>query len=304
VLFLSRLIDGVTGGNISTAGAYIADVSQPHERASNFALMGLAWGLGFVIGPALGTAASVISLDSPAYLAGIISLLSVAAMWFALPESLPLERRVKAPLSLASLNPFKSIGQISSKPGMPVLMAVMLAFSFAFAALSSIQNVFVARQFSVTPEQIGIWLLLGGIGTAVSQFFLSDRAFKRFGERGMGLASLAIQGMGVALLIATPAFVLLMFAAPVLGMLRPFIWGGLGALMAVKVQPREQGVLSGVNTALQSATSIFGPMAAGALYDLFSPQAPMLMSLVFFVLAFAILSSVKPALRTGGMPTG
>jgi MFS family permease len=93
VLFLSRLIDGITGANISTASAYVADVTPPHDRARNFALIGIAFGLGFVFGPALGGALSQISLQAPAYAAGTLSLLSAIVGFFVLPESLPQEQR-------------------------------------------------------------------------------------------------------------------------------------------------------------------------------------------------------------------
>jgi multidrug resistance protein len=293
VLLLSRFIDGVTGGNVSTASAYIADVSKPHERAKNFALIGVAWGFGFIIGPALGGLASQISLEAPAYLAGILSFINVIAIYLFLPESLPPERRTHAPLQLKNFNPFGSIRQIASKPGMPILFAVTLAFAFAFAALSSVQNVYVARKFSVDSGTLAFWLLLGGIGTAVSQFFLADKLIKRFGERVMGMASLGFQAFGASLLALAPWFTALLVSAPVLGMMRPFIWGSLGALTAAKVQPREQGVLSGVNVALQSSMSVIGPLVAGAMYDTVSPPSPLWLAFAMFIFGTLLLSRVS-----------
>ena len=107
VLFLSRLIDGITGGNLSTAAACIADLSKPEERAKNFTLIGIAYGFGFILGPALGGALGQISLQAPVYAAGIISLLSVGLVYFWLPESLSKENRVKAPLKLRDFNPLR-----------------------------------------------------------------------------------------------------------------------------------------------------------------------------------------------------
>src|SRR5512147_2889378 len=89
VLFLARLIDGVTGGNISTASAYIVDVSKPEERAKNFTLLGIAYGVGFIVGPALGGLLGQWDLNAPAYAAGLIFLTSTALVYFQLPESLP-----------------------------------------------------------------------------------------------------------------------------------------------------------------------------------------------------------------------
>lgn len=97
ILFLSRLIDGISGGNMSTAAAYIADVSRPEERAKNFTLSGMAWGLGLVIGPAMGAALGQIDLDAPAFVSAALSMLSVVLGFFLLPESLPAELRETAP---------------------------------------------------------------------------------------------------------------------------------------------------------------------------------------------------------------
>src|SRR5512138_2307782 len=111
VLFLARLIDGITGGNISTASAYIIDVSKPEERAKNFTLLGIAYGVGFILGPALGGVLGQWNVNAPAYAAGVIFLTSTALVYFLLPESLPEGRRAKGPLRVNDLNPFASIAQ-------------------------------------------------------------------------------------------------------------------------------------------------------------------------------------------------
>jgi MFS transporter, DHA1 family, tetracycline resistance protein len=107
ILFLSRLIDGITGGNISTASAYIIDVSKPEERTKNFTLLGIAYGIGFILGPALGGVLGQWSLNAPVYLAGLIFLVSTALIYFLLPESLPVEGRAKNRLRLNDFNPFR-----------------------------------------------------------------------------------------------------------------------------------------------------------------------------------------------------
>src|SRR5690242_5955145 len=105
VLFLSRLIDGITAGNRSTAVAYIIDLSTPDERARNFALMGVSGGLGFIVGPAVGGALGQISIDLPLFAAGVISLLSVIVIFFALPESLPKAQRQSTSIHVQDFNP-------------------------------------------------------------------------------------------------------------------------------------------------------------------------------------------------------
>ena len=99
ILFLSRVIDGFTGGNISTASAYIADITPPQDRAKNYGMLGAAFGLGFILGPALGGALSRISLTAPAFAAGAFSLASAIVGFFVLPESLPKDKRITTPFA-------------------------------------------------------------------------------------------------------------------------------------------------------------------------------------------------------------
>jgi MFS family permease len=105
LLFPSRVIDGITGGNISIAQAFIADVTPSEDRSKAFGLIGAAFGLGFIIGPALGGLLSNLSLSAPAYFAGGLALANVALGYFILPESLPAERRTREPLTFAKANP-------------------------------------------------------------------------------------------------------------------------------------------------------------------------------------------------------
>src|SRR5688572_25866902 len=128
VLLLSRLIDGITGGNLATASAYIADITPRHERAKSFALLGAAFGLGFILGPALGGLLSQISLTAPAYAAGTLSLLSAVVGFFVLPESLPREQRTSGPLRLAEVNPFALIGELLRRPVLNALLLIQCLF--------------------------------------------------------------------------------------------------------------------------------------------------------------------------------
>ncbi|MCL4506419.1 MAG: MFS transporter [Chloroflexi bacterium] len=169
VLFLSRIIDGITGGNLSTASAYIADVSTPQERAKNFGRIGMAFGLGFILGPALGGATSQISIDAPAYTAGILSLINVVLIYFLLPESLPPEKREHTPLRARDFNPLVAISEMARKPGLGVLLLVTAIFAFAFNGANSSSNVFYVSRFAAPPWQIGLLFVVGGGVTFATQ---------------------------------------------------------------------------------------------------------------------------------------
>src|SRR5262249_42892033 len=160
-----RLIDGITGGNLSSAAAYIVDVSKPEERAKNMTLIGMAFGFGFIIGPALGGALGQISLNAPVYAAAIISLLSAVLIYFQLPESLPRERRETKPLSLSDFNPLASISYMARKRGLGVLLLVSALFNFAFDGANSTGAVFIVQKFAAAPWQIGALFVMIGIAT-------------------------------------------------------------------------------------------------------------------------------------------
>jgi len=290
VLFLSRLIDGITGGNMSTASAYIADVSRPEERARNFTLIGMAWGLGLVVGPALGAAFGQFSLEAPAFIAAGLSLLSVLLGFFWLPESLPREQRETAPMRAHDLDPFSSIGGMARQPGLGWLLLVLCLFNFAFNGINSTETLFMIDKFAAQPWQIGLQLALLGVALAVVQATLVPRLVPRYGEKVVASVCLLGQALGD---LGT-------FFAPLLWLIYPitvlnravsgFIFPTLTALSANRVSPREQGVLMGVTTALGSLMSILGPLWAGAAYDRVMPGAPYWMGAAVFVLAALMLT--------------
>jgi MFS transporter, DHA1 family, tetracycline resistance protein len=118
ILFLGRIIGDITGGNLSTAGAYIADVSKPEERSKNFDLIGMAWSVGLILGPAAGGILGQFNLQAPAYVAAGLAFVNVIFVIFILHESLPLERRENARMRLKDFNPIIAILEMARKPGL------------------------------------------------------------------------------------------------------------------------------------------------------------------------------------------
>ncbi len=294
VLFISRLIDGITGGNFSTASAYIADVSTAEDRPKNFALIGLAWGLGFVLGPLLSAVTSLISVDAPAFSAGILSLISVILMVFALPESLPKERRLTAPLTIQSFNPLVSIRDVAQKPGMPILLVVICIFAFVFNGLSSIFSKFIAERFLVNATQIATLFVFGGVVISLAQYFFVPWVIKRLGEKLSTALSLVGMGGGSALAAIVPSFAWVYPTFLLRSGMGGFFWAATGSLAAAKMQSHEQGRLAGVNSALQNLMAVFGPLAAGAAYDVISPASPLYLGLLIMVVGAGIAMIIKP----------
>ena len=297
ILFVSRLIDGLTGGNISTATAYIADVTPREERAGSFALLGVAFGLGFILGPAIGGALSQYGLAAPAWLAAALTLLNAAFGFFMLPESLPAERRTRAPLRLAEFNPLASFGGLLGRPGLRGLFAVHCLYNLVIMGYNTIVPVFLIERFGASPG--GMAALMASVGGAnlFVQAALVRRLVARFGERRMVVASLLFQAVGLAALALVPNFWLVYpvvaLASAGAGPLRP----ALGALLANTVGANEQGRLNGVSAALTSLMSVIGPLWAGASYDALAPSAPFWAGAALLLLALVPLPGRRAGMR-------
>ena len=297
VLFLSRLIDGITGGNISTASAYIIDVSKPEERTKNFTLLGMAYGIGFILGPALGGVLGQWSLNAPVYLAGAIFLVSTALVYFMLPESLPVELRAKSRLRLNDFNPFASVAQMMLKSGLGLILLIVGLFNFSFDGVNSVMGVFIKNKFTASPLTLGLLFAFVGIATAFVQGSLIERLVPRNGEKRMALVGLLGSVIGWPLIMLTPAlwmlFPVTFFQSGITG----FIWATTGAMAAGLVQEHEQGQLAGVNVALAGLMSMLGPLWAGAVYDNVSPNAPFWMGSIILIFACLLLGRVKVSAR-------
>jgi DHA1 family tetracycline resistance protein-like MFS transporter len=297
VLFLSRLIDGITGGNISTASAYIIDVSKPEERAKNFTLLGMAYGVGFILGPALGGALGQLNLNAPLFAAGVISLASTALIYFILPESLPKERRVKTRMRLNDFNPFASIAQIAFKPGLALILLVVCLFNFSFDGVNSVTGVFIKDKFAASPLTLGLLFVVVGIATAFVQATLIERLVPRYGEKRMALVGLLASIIGWPLIAAVPLLWMLFPVAFLQSGITGFIWATTGVMAADLVSESEQGQLAGVNVALGGLMSMLGPLWAGAVYDRIAAGSPYWMGAM--ILGFACLLLARVRVKVG-----
>lgn len=306
VLFLARILDGITGANISTAQAYIADISKPEDRSKNFGLIGAAFGLGFIIGPALGGLFSQISLQAPAFFAGGLSLFNVALGYFILPESLPAERRDSSPITLARLNPFGSLTRAFAVPSTATLLLATFAFNFAFAGLQSNFSLFTFSRFGWGPgENAVLFAFLGVIGV-IMQGMLVRRMVPRFGDRKLAIVGLALQALMYAALAFAPQAWMLY---PVVGLISAgsaISTPTLTGMVSNTVSFREQGMILGVTQSVNSLTRVFGPLWAGAAFDYISPTAPYWTGAIWIVAALLIVLTTRvaprPAAQSHGMP--
>ena len=293
VLFLSRVIDGFGAGSASTAGAYVADVTPPQDRAKNYGFIGMAFGLGFILGPVLGGLLSQISLNAPVYAAGTLSLIAAVVGYFILPESLPKEKRETKPLRLADLNPFASIFEMLRRPTVGGLLIAQSLFFFVFNGNNNMLPVFMIEKFTAQPWQVAVLFATGGIVMAVMQGGLVGPLVKRFGEKPLAANSLVLQALAAIGVVTVPALWMLYPVSVLNSAGTGLVWPMLGALLANSVSSEEQGKLSGVSTALGSLMSIFGPLWAGTAYDQIAPVAPFWVGTIIFVLAGFLITRVK-----------
>jgi len=295
IMYLSRVIDGVTGGNISTAQAYIADISKPEDRAKNFGLIGAAFGLGFIVGPALGGLLAKFGLAAPAFAAGALSLVTMAATWLFLPESLPPERRTQSPFHWREIGPLRQIFRALARPELVWALLAIFAANFAMAGLQSNFAVFAFDRFAVGPGQIGLVFASIGATGAITQGVLMRRFSMRFQPVSLSVAGLSIAAAGFLGIALAPAvwaiYPACMAIALGMGLSGPSLTGLLSSNVAVV----EQGSVLGVSMSLASLARVIGPVAAGGLYDRVRPDSPYVAGALAMLAGVWLISSKRPA---------
>ncbi len=289
ILFLGRIIGGITGGNLSTAGAYIADVSNPEDRSKNFALIGMAWSVGLILGPAAGGILGQFNLQAPAFVAAGLSFLNVLLGIFILPESLPRERRETSPMRLKDYNPVVAIFEMARKPGLGWLLLITALFNFAFNGINSTSTLFVIEKFSAQPWHLSLLLGLAGIAVGASTFIFVPRLVPRFGDNKVALASMLGQSVVDVSIFFVPLFWPIFPLNMLVSAISAFTFPTLTTLSTDLVLHREVGLLMGVTTGLGSLMNIFGPIWAGVVYDHVMLGAPYWMGAIILVLAGLML---------------
>lgn len=304
VLFLSRIIDGITGGNISIAQAYIADVTPPQDRSKAFGMIGAAFGLGFIIGPALGGVLSNISLSAPAYFAGFLALANVVFGYFTLPESLPAEKRTREPLTFAKVNPVGTVWSALKRPNLTALLIATFGFNFAFAGLQSNFGVFTLERFGWGPTQNAVLFSFIGVIGVIMQGFLVRKLVPRFGDRKLAAFGMAVQVVTYALIAFIPSAWMLF---PVLGVLsvgNSLTTPTLTGMVSNQVSYQEQGSILGVTQSVNALTRVFGPLWAGLMFDVVGMGAPYWTGAIFIAIALMLIVSAKIAPRPQAQPAG
>lgn len=286
ILLVGRVIDGLTGGDISTMFAYIADVTKPEDRGKIFGFLGATVGVGFMIGPSIGGFMAGISLSAPFYLAAAVTLLNAAFGYFVLPESLAKEHRM-ANFSVHHLNPFSQLQSVLSNITIRTLMFLGFFYFLPFAQLMGIGGVFSKDVLHWTPASIGLMFLVVGAVDILTQGVISQKLMTRFGELKLTIAGLCLTGIAYGLNASNVIFHSSIFAY--VNVIIFALGGGLiepaiGSLISRAADPKEQGRVQGANQSLQSITRIVGPLLAVYLYS-FNFALPYLVSALLSLVA-------------------
>ncbi|MDA8016637.1 MAG: TCR/Tet family MFS transporter [Thermoanaerobaculia bacterium] len=287
-LFAARVFSGIMGASITTGNAYIADISTPENRARNFGLVGVAFGVGFVFGPALGGMLGSVHLRLPFFVAAGLSLVNWLYGFFVLPESLPREHR--SSFSWRKANPVGSLQILRSYPLVGGLAAAFVLMSLAQRGLESTWVLYTGYRFGWDERTNGLALALVGIMAVIVQGFLVKPVVGRLGERrsvlfGLFWGSLAYAGYG----LATSGSIVLITI--VLGSIAGVAGPSIQALVSGSVTPSDQGKVQGALTSLMSLSSIVAPLLfVSGLFSFFTsdaapfelPGAPFFLGMVCF----------------------
>jgi len=266
-LFIGRILAGITGASITTASAYIADVSTPENRAKNFGMIGAAFGLGFIIGPVIGGLLGQYGSRVPFYAAGVLCMVNFIYGYFILPESLSKENRRKFDWKRA--NPVGSLLNLKKYPSILGLMSAIFLLYVASHAVQSNWSYFTMYQFHWDEKMVGISLGIIGLLVGIVQGGLIRWINPKLGNEKSIFFGIALYAIGMFLFaFATQSWMMFVF-------LIPYCLGGIAgpamqSVISGAVSPSEQGEIQGTMTSLMSASAIIGPPLMSMLFYYFT----------------------------------
>jgi DHA1 family tetracycline resistance protein-like MFS transporter len=261
LLFVARIIDGITGGNISTAQAYIADITPPEKRSSGMGLIGAAFGLGFIFGPAIGGVLSHISLGAPFIFAAALAACNTVAIYFLLPESLSSEHR-------AAAKGRESLIKVFDESGSWQLGAVMATYFFgtvAFALLTAIYALFTEARLHFDATHNGYTFAYLGVIGAIIQGGMIGRLSKQFGDKALAVAGTFILAVSMFMLPLISSLGSLLLVSTGIAIGNSLVTPTLNAMASRSVNAAWQGRVLGVMQSAASLARIIGPILGGVL---------------------------------------
>lgn len=291
-LVLGRAVSGIFGASFTSAAAYIADISTPEKRASNFGMIGAAFGVGFVIGPAIGGLLADFGTRAPFLAAAILSLSNFTYGLLVLKESLPEHDRRKFEWKRA--NPFGAISQLKRFNKLKYLFLVTFLVLFANMAVHSVWNYYTMEKFGWTEKYVGISLAVVGVCSGIVQAGLSGLLVKKLGEKGaatLGIFILILTTIGIGLIPSGWLMYALILPYAFAGIVDPSV----RSIVSNQTENNEQGELQGIFTSLMSLAEIIGPPSMMMIYSaskFYGNHTPVSFGGPFFVASFVAVLAI------------
>ncbi|NOX90432.1 MAG: MFS transporter [Calditrichaeota bacterium] len=294
VLFIARILTGISAATVPTAMAYISDITSPEERAKGMGLVGAAFGLGFILGPAIGGVLSHFAgYRVPLLLAGFLSLTAFAFAYFKLKETLDVKNLVKKDYSPFNL---KKLYRAVTHPNLGILFLIFFIVSMSFANFETIFALYLEHNFGLRSDQAGYFFAMIGVISATTQGLFIGKLARKFGEKR--LITTATMLLGSAFIIfpfvqALSFFILIVAVIAFgFGMHNPSV----ASLISKNASADEQGGVLGINQSFSSLGRVIGPIWAGFFFDRFGPGIP------FVSAGILILIAMLLSLRLYGKP--
>lgn len=291
VLFVGRIIEGITGGSISTIFAYFADIIPAEQRTKYFGWVSAVVGVGTVIGPTLGGLLARIDYSAPMYFGAIITLLNVVYGFLFMPESLNKNNRLKE-ITLARLNPFIQLANILSMKNLNRLLVSAFLLWIPNGSLQAIFSQFTVDTFSWKPVLIGLLFSIMGLQDILSQSFIMPKLLIKLSDQQIAIVGMVSEIIGYSLIAASAIFSF--YPLLIVGM---FIYGfgdsifgpSFNGMLSKSVDSSEQGRVQGASQSIQALARIVGPIIGGQIYVSLGHSAPAFMGMMLIAVAIVVL---------------
>jgi DHA1 family tetracycline resistance protein-like MFS transporter len=293
MLFMARALAGACAGNIAAAQAYIADITKPEHRAKGMGLIGAAFGLGFIIGPAFGgllagNNPAAADIETPAWVAAGLSFVALCGVVALLRESLPADQRGGR---RRSRNRFAAALEVLHRPVLSRLLLIFFLVILAFAGMESTFALWAIGQFGWGPRQVGYVFSFVGFLSATLQGGMIGRLTRLFGEERLLLCGLGLIGAGLLVLPLAHGLAVLALAVTTLALGMGLMQPSLSSLISRRAGREEQGEVMGVSQSVGSLSRVLGPVAAGFFFGEFGRDAAFVWGAV--LVAVALFVAVK-----------
>ncbi|NOU68939.1 MFS transporter [Paenibacillus sp. LMG 31461] len=291
VLFVGRIIEGITGGSISTIFAYFADIIPPEQRTKYFGWVSAVVGIGTVIGPTVGGLLAKFGYSAPMFVGAIITVLNVVYGFFFMPESLNKNNRLKE-ISLVKLNPFTQLAHILAMKNLQRLFISAFLLWIPNGSLQAVFSQFTLDTFSWKPVLIGLMFSIMGVQDIISQGFIMPKLLMKSSDKQIAILGMVSEIIGYCLIALSalfsfyPLFIIGMF---IFGFGDSIFGPSFNGMLSKSVDASEQGRIQGGSQSIQALARMIGPIVGGQIYVSLGHAAPAIMGMILIAAAVAVL---------------